>query len=128
MNEKDRILFNSNSDNYPKNSSLCKKNILPVSYECSFFVFLRSNSFGMNEPTLEQKVVSIIDQIRPYLQGDGGDIEFIELTADNVVRVRLQGACGTCPHAKMTLKNGVEQTLKTHLPEIDRVEDVVLGF
>ncbi|MDY6347233.1 MAG: NifU family protein [Bacteroidales bacterium] len=82
----------------------------------------------MNEPTLEQKVVSIIDQIRPYLQGDGGDIEFIELTADNVVRVRLQGACGTCPHAKMTLKNGVEQTLKTHLPEIDRVEDVVLGF
>ncbi|MDY6326259.1 MAG: NifU family protein [Bacteroidales bacterium] len=82
----------------------------------------------MNEPTLEQKVVSIIDQIRPYLQGDGGDIEFIELTADNVVRVRLQGACGTCPHAKMTLKNGMEQTLKTHLPEIDRVEDVVLGF
>lgn len=82
----------------------------------------------MNEPTLEQKVVSIIDQIRPYLQEDGGNIEFVELTPENVVRVRLQGACGTCPHAKMTLKNGVEQTLKTYLPEIERVEDVVLGF
>lgn len=82
----------------------------------------------MEAPTLEQKVISIITQIRPYLQKDGGDIEFIELTADNVVKVKLQGACGTCPHAKMTLKNGVEQTLKHYLPEIKSVEDIVLGF
>lgn len=82
----------------------------------------------MEAPTLEQKVISIISQIRPYLQKDGGDIEFIELTADNIVKVKLQGACGTCPHAKMTLKNGVEQTLKHYLPEIQSVEDIVLGF
>lgn len=82
----------------------------------------------MENLTLEQKVKAIIEQLRPYLQGDGGDIEFVELTPDNVVRVKLQGACGTCPHAKVTLKQGVEQTLKQHLPEIERVEDVILGF
>ncbi|MEG1556539.1 MAG: NifU family protein [Bacteroidales bacterium] len=82
----------------------------------------------MENPTLEQKVKSIIEQIRPYLQQDGGDIEFIELTPDYIVKVKLQGACGTCPHAKMTLKNGVEQTLKQHLPEIKAVEDIILGF
>ena len=47
---------------------------------------------------------------------------------DKYMRVKLQGACGSCPHAKMTLKNGVEQTIKHYLPEIDHVEDVVLGF
>lgn len=82
----------------------------------------------MDHVTLEQKVISIIDQIRPYLQQDGGDIEFIQLRSDNVVEVKLHGACGSCPHAKMTLKNGVEQTIKHYLPEIDHVEDVVLGF
>lgn len=82
----------------------------------------------MENPTLEEKVISIINQLRPYLQGDGGDIEFVELTPDNVVRVKLQGACGSCPHAKMTLKQGVEATLKQHIPEIKAVEDVVLGF
>lgn len=82
----------------------------------------------MENATLEQKVISIIEQLRPYLQGDGGDIEFVELTPDNIVKVRLQGACGTCPHAKITLKQGVEATLKQHLPEINAVEDVMLGF
>ncbi len=89
---------------------------------------MHSKTKIMETPTLEQKVKSIISQIRPYLQQDGGDIEFIELTADNVVKVKLQGACGTCPHAKMTLKNGVEQTLKKYLPEVDHVEDIILGF
>lgn len=82
----------------------------------------------MENPTLEQKVISIITQIRPYLQQDGGDVEFIELTSDNIVKVKLQGACGTCPHAKMTLKNGIEATLQQYLPEIKGVVDVVLGF
>ena len=91
-------------------------------------VSLRPDFEYMENATLEQKVMSIIDQIRPYLEQDGGNIEFVELTDDKVVKVRLQGACGTCPHAKMTLKNGVEQTIKHYLPEIDHVEDVVLGF
>lgn len=78
----------------------------------------------MENLSLEQKVISIIDQIRPYLQQDGGDIEYVGLTPENVVNVKLQGACGSCPYAKMTLKNGVEQTLKHYLPEIVSVEDV----
>ena len=82
----------------------------------------------MENATLEQKVISIIDQIRPYLEQDGGNIEFVELTPDNVVKVRLQGACGTCPHAKMTLKNGVENVLKQYIPEIKCVYDINLGF
>ena len=82
----------------------------------------------MERKELEQKVVAIIDQLRPYLQGDGGDIEFVELTPENIVKVKLQGACGSCPHAKITLKQGVEATLKQHIPEIQGVEDVILGF
>ncbi|MDL2308750.1 NifU family protein [Bacteroidales bacterium OttesenSCG-928-B11] len=82
----------------------------------------------MENNLLAEKVKSIIEQIRPYLQADGGDIEFVELTSDNIVKVKLQGACGSCPHAKVTLKQGVESTIKEHLPEIVRVEDVVLGF
>ncbi len=82
----------------------------------------------MENPTLEQKVIAIIDQLRPYLQGDGGDIEFVELTEDNIVMVKLQGACGSCPHAKMTLKQGVETVIREQLPEIKGVMDVNLGF
>ncbi len=82
----------------------------------------------MENNLLEEKVKSIIEQIRPFLQQDGGDIEFVELTSDNIVKVRLQGACGSCPHAKMTLKQGVERTIQEHLPEIKAVEDIVLGF
>lgn len=82
----------------------------------------------MERTELEEKVKSIIDQLRPYLQADGGDIEFVELTPENIVRVKLKGACGTCPHAKITLKQGVEGSIKQHLPEIAAVEDVILGF
>ena len=112
-----------------KHPFLSKMNIFHMTtITFTFFVSLPPNFEDMEYATLEQKVISIIDQIRPYLVQDGGDIEFVELTDDNVVKVRLQGACGTCPHAKMTLKNGVEQTIKHYLPEIDHVEDVVLGF
>ena len=93
-----------------------------------YFCRRSTKTAPMDHITLEQKVISIIDQIRPYLQQDGGDIEFIQLRSDNVVEVKLQGACGSCPHAKMTLKNGVEQTITHYLPEIDHVEVVVLGF
>ena len=82
----------------------------------------------MENPTLEEKVKAIIDQLRTYLQADGGDIEFVELTENNIVLVQLQGACGSCPHAKMTLKQGVESVIKEHLPEIQGVQDINLGF
>jgi Fe-S cluster biogenesis protein NfuA len=82
----------------------------------------------MERAILEEKVKSIIEQIRPFLQQYCGGIEYVELTPDNIVKVRLQGACGSCPHAKMTLKQGIESTVKEHLPEIKAVEDIVLGF
>jgi Fe-S cluster biogenesis protein NfuA len=70
---------------------------------------------------LNQKIQNVIEQVRPYLQQDGGDINFIEVTDDNVVNVELTGACGSCPFSTMTLKNGVEATLKKVIPEIKEV-------
>ena len=78
----------------------------------------------MDQTNLTEKVTSIIEQIRPYLQQDGGDIQFMELTPENVVRVQLRGACGSCPHAKVTLKHMVEATIMEHCPEITAVEDI----
>ena len=83
---------------------------------------------NQDKAAIEQKVIAVINQLRPYLQGDGGDIEYIELTDEMVVKVKLQGACGSCPHAKATLKQGVEATLKKYVPEVQAVEDVILGF
>ena len=73
---------------------------------------------------LIKKVENVIEQIRPYLQQDGGDIKFVEITDDNVVNVELQGACGSCPYSTMTLKNGVETAVKKALPEIKSVEAI----
>jgi Fe-S cluster biogenesis protein NfuA len=76
----------------------------------------------------KQNVEEILNQIRPQLQADGGDIQLVEITDDNVVRVELQGACGCCPHSKITLKQGVEATLKHYVPEVKSVEDINLSF
>lgn len=73
---------------------------------------------------LENKVRNVIEQIRPYLQADGGDISFVELTSDNVVNVELHGACGSCPFSRMTLKNGVEDAMKKAIPEVKSVEAI----
>ena len=73
---------------------------------------------------LENRVKEIIEQLRPYLQADGGDIKFIELTEDKIVKVVLNGACGSCPYSLMTLKEGIEQAIKQVLPEIVSVERV----
>ncbi len=70
-----------------------------------------------------EMVEKAIDTIRPALQADGGDIEFIGIEG-GVVKVKLTGACSGCPHAGMTLKAGVERTLKAQFPEIVRVENV----
>ena len=75
---------------------------------------------------LEQKVINIIDQVRPYLQQDGGDIKFVNITDDLVVNVELMGACGACPYSTMTLKNGVESAVKKALPQIKSVEAINL--
>ena len=71
-----------------------------------------------------EKVQEALTQIRPVLQRDGGDIEFVEMTDDNVVKVRLQGHCAGCPGAQMTLKMIVEQILRESIPELKGVEAV----
>jgi len=79
-----------------------------------------------NKEEVTKKVQNVIEQIRPYLQQDGGDIEFIELTDDNIVNVKLLGACGSCPYSTMTLKNGVETAMKKAIPDIKSVEAINL--
>lgn len=73
---------------------------------------------------MKARVQEVIDQIRPNLQADGGDIELIDVTPEGVVKVKLQGACSGCPGAAMTLKMGVEKMLKKHIPEVTAVERV----
>ncbi len=73
---------------------------------------------------MEQKIREALDKIRPFLQRDGGDIEFVELTEDMTVKVRLQGHCAGCPGAQMTIKGVVERIIKESYPEIKGVESV----
>ncbi len=62
-----------------------------------------------------------LDEIRPYLQADGGNVELIDVDDEGVVRVTLTGACGGCPMSQMTLANGVEAVLKERIPEVKQV-------
>ena len=72
---------------------------------------------------MKEKVEEVIQQIRPHLQADGGNIELIDVT-DGVVKVKLMGACAGCPMSQMTLKQGIEKVLKQNVPEVDHVESV----
>ena len=78
----------------------------------------------MDKELIEKRVKNILEQVRPYLQADGGDVNFVELTDDMVVMVELTGACGSCPYSTMTLKNGIESVMKKSIPEIKSVEQV----
>jgi len=69
---------------------------------------------------MKEKVEVVLDEIRPMLQKDGGDVELVDIT-EGVVKVRLQGACAGCPMSQMTLRNGIERVLKTKIPEIQSV-------
>ncbi len=71
----------------------------------------------------DKKVKEALDLIRPRLQADGGDVEFVS-AQDGVVKVRLTGACGGCPMATMTLKGGIERFLKDRVPGVVTVESV----
>lgn len=72
---------------------------------------------------IKNKIKDIIEKtIRPTLQSDGGNIELVEILDNGVVKVRLHGACATCPFSQMTMTLGVEKTLKDAIPEVERVE------
>lgn len=74
--------------------------------------------------TTRERVDRVLNLIRPAVQSDGGDIEFVELTPDGVVRIRLHGACVGCPSSHITLQVGIERNLKAHVPEVRAVESV----
>jgi len=75
----------------------------------------------MNDPKLIEKINLALDDIRPYLKDDGGDIELIEVTDDLTVKVRFLGACNDCSMSAMTLKGGVEEAIRKAIPEIKTV-------
>ena len=80
----------------------------------------------MNDTNIDdrmfERVRDIIEQIRPAVQQDGGDIELVEVTSDRIVKVRLHGACVGCPSSSMTLKGGIQKMLQEHLKEPFQVE------
>jgi Fe-S cluster biogenesis protein NfuA len=73
---------------------------------------------------LNDKVLQAIQDVRPSLQADGGDIELVSVSDDGIVNVKLTGACGSCPMSTMTLKMGVENYLKKTVPEVREVVQV----
>lgn len=78
----------------------------------------------MTETNWKEKVKEVLDQVRPALQRDGGDVELIEVGDDGVVIVKLQGACAGCPMSQMTLKMGIEQHIKRQIPEVKEVRNL----
>ncbi|MCX7957021.1 MAG: NifU family protein [Endomicrobia bacterium] len=77
----------------------------------------------MNEET-KQKIKEKLEEIKPMLQRDGGDVELLEITDDGIVKVKLKGACAHCAMSIMTLKMGIEGYLKKNIPEVKSVESV----
>jgi len=73
---------------------------------------------------MKEKVQSALNKIKPSLQADGGDVELIEAGEDGIVKVKLTGACGSCPMSQMTLKMGIERILKEEVPEVKEVISV----
>lgn len=71
---------------------------------------------------MKDRVQEVLDRIRPSLQADGGDVELVGVSSDNVVTVRLTGACVGCPMSELTLKGGIERILKHEIPEVASVE------
>ncbi len=78
----------------------------------------------MTSEEIKTNVQKALDEIRPFLQSDGGDISLLSIDDEKVVRVQLEGACVGCSVNQMTLKSGVEMTIKKHAPQIERVINV----
>lgn len=78
----------------------------------------------MSTEEIRDNVEKALDEIRPFLQSDGGDISLLSIENDNVVKVQLQGACVGCSVNQMTLKSGVEMTIKKYAPQIEKVINI----
>jgi Fe-S cluster biogenesis protein NfuA len=77
-----------------------------------------------DKENLKERVLKALEIARPYLKADGGDVELVEITDDNIVKVKLIGACGSCPLSMMTLRAGIERVIIREAPEIRKVEAV----
>ncbi|MEJ2182014.1 MAG: NifU family protein [Nitrospirota bacterium] len=73
---------------------------------------------------MKEKVSEVLEEIRPALQADGGDLELVEVTDEGLVKLKLKGACGHCPMSTMTLKMGIEKRLRERVPEVREVQAV----
>ena len=82
----------------------------------------------METLSLEQRILHALKEIRPFLESDGGDISLVSIDNGTTAKVQLHGACVSCSVNQMTLKLGVEQTIKKHAPEIEHVESITLNF
>lgn len=81
---------------------------------------------ALNKIELEEKVRSVLLELRPFFEADGGNIEFVEITDEGILKVELMGACSDCSMSMMTLKSGVEEAVKKIAPEIIKVEAINL--
>ena len=78
----------------------------------------------MNDSIRISKIENALEQVRPFLKADGGDVSFVEITDDNVVKIQLHGACKGCSISHITMKAGIEEAIKNAVPEIRLVEAV----
>ncbi|MDI6533010.1 NifU family protein [Bacillus mycoides] len=77
----------------------------------------------MENPHMEEQVLEVLDKLRPFLLRDGGDVELVEIE-EGIVKLRLMGACGSCPSSTITLKAGIERALLEEVPGVIEVEQV----
>ena len=78
----------------------------------------------MNSTKIREKVLIALEEIRPFLESDGGDISLVSIDQDKIVNVQLHGACVSCTVNQMTLKSGVEMTIKKYVPQIEKVVSI----
>tara|TARA_B100000678_G_scaffold281171_1_gene278638 strand:+ start:84 stop:329 length:246 start_codon:yes stop_codon:yes gene_type:complete len=81
----------------------------------------------MEKSNLKDRIETALDEIRPFLENDGGDISLIEVE-NKTVKVRFEGTCTTCSVNQMTLKSGVEMTIKKHAPEIENIINIGINI
>ncbi|OQX53810.1 MAG: hypothetical protein B5M53_06510 [Candidatus Cloacimonas sp. 4484_209] len=73
---------------------------------------------------MKERVKAVLNKVRPLLQADGGDVQLVDVTDDGIVKVKLLGLCRGCPMSQLTLKAGIERTLKKEIPEIKKVVSI----
>ena len=70
---------------------------------------------------MREKIEQALEKVRPMLKADGGSVELVEVSQDGIVKIKLTGACGSCPFSSMTLKNGIERVIIQDVPEVKQV-------